>query len=358
MGNWINSISSKLLWGVYGIFTFFTFLLWFCRFIPTDVFWMSGAATVFLNAFIFGHLGFTLVWFFFRPKRFWIPLLFFFIFARQADWGMVLPQSQAESKSFSIGLMNYGNFQGSRESARKEGIRTLLLEEMNADVMIINEARFTETKSFSSIHLLKRLGYRFFNMVPFKKGRRIQMGIAIISKFPITHVRQIPIQPSGEHSTNSAFECMLTVQEKNIRIIGFHLRSNGVSPSNIQENEGVEMLREVKSSFLQRYKPAEKIRATQAQILREAIHSKDIPTVVLGDFNDPPGSYVYHTIKKNYSNAFSTHAWGPGATYSGPIPFLRIDNILFSSHLQATKYRTIPSKISDHHPIMATLQWD
>ncbi|MFY8131702.1 MAG: endonuclease/exonuclease/phosphatase family protein, partial [Bacteroidia bacterium] len=89
-----------------------------------------------------------------------------------------------------------------------------------------------------------------------------------------------------------------------------------------------------------------------------AIHSKEIPTVVLGDFNDPPGSYVYQTIKKNYTNAFSTNAWGPGATYSGPIPFLRIDNILISNDLHALKYRCLSSKISDHHPIQASIQWD
>lgn len=358
MGNWISSVSSKLLWGIYGIFTFFTFLLWFCRFIPTDVFWISGAATVFLNVFIFGHLAFTFVWVFFRPKRFWIPLLLFFLFAWQADWGISLPHSSNPSHQVSIGLINYGNFQGSRESARKEGIRSMLLEEMNTDVVVINEARFTESKSFSSIHLLKRLGYRYFHIVPFKKKRAVQNGIAIVSKFPITHVREIPIQPSGEHSTNTAFECMLTVQEKNIRIVGFHLKSNGVSPSQIQENEGVQILREVKSSFLQRYKPAEKVRADQAKILREAIHSKEIPTVVLGDFNDPPGSYVYQTIKRNYTNAFSTNAWGPGATYSGPIPFLRIDNILISNDLHAVKYRCLSSKISDHHPIQASIQWD
>ena len=354
----IKSVSSKLLWGIYGIFTFFTLILWFCRFIPTDIFWISGAATVFYNAFIFGHLGFTLVWIFFRPKRFFIPLGLFILFAWQADWGIKLPSSDGNVDSFSIGLMNYGNFKGSKESARKEGIRSMILEEMNADVMVINEARLTETSSFSSIHLLKRLGYRFFEVIPFRKKQRVQTGIAIVSKYPITQVRQIPIQPAGEHSSNTAFECRLTVHGKNIRLLGFHLRSNGVSPTQIQEQEGVQILRKVKSSFLQRYKPAEIIRANQAQILGEAIHSKDLPTIVLGDFNDPPGSYVYHTIKKNYSNAFSFHAWGPGATYSGPIPFLRIDNILYSKHLKSTNYRMLPTPISDHHPIMAWFTWD
>jgi len=357
MAKLIKSISSKLLWGGYGIFSFFTLLLWFCRFIPTDLFWMSGAATVFLNVFIFGHLAFTVLWIFFRPRRFWIPFSIFALFAWQADWGISLPHS-TKGPSISIGLMNYGNFQGSKESARKEGIRFMILEEMNADVMVINEARLTETNSFSSIHLLKRLGYKYFHIIPFKKKKQVQVGIAIISKYPVSNVQQISIQPDGEKSTNTAFECTLTAHEKNIRIIGFHLRSNGVSPTQIQENDGVQILREVKLSFLQRYKPAEKIRATQAKILSNVLHTKDVPTIVLGDFNDPPGSYVYHTIKKNYSNAFSTNGWGPGATYSGPIPFLRIDHLLFSKHFSAIQYRMIPTKISDHHPIMATFQWD
>jgi endonuclease/exonuclease/phosphatase (EEP) superfamily protein YafD len=132
------------------------------------------------------------------------------------------------------------------------------------------------------------------------------------------------------------------------------LASNGVSPTSIQENEGVNMLRKVKSNFLQRYQPAEKIRAYEARILSSSIQKSTLPLIVIGDFNDPPSSYVYHTIRGSLLDAFTSCGWGWGSTYSGPIPFLRIDNIFCSDPIKPTSFEILPTNISDHHPIKAT----
>jgi endonuclease/exonuclease/phosphatase family metal-dependent hydrolase len=75
-----------------------------------------------------------------------------------------------------------------------------------------------------------------------------------------------------------------------------------------------------------------------------------------GDFNDLPNSYTYNTISEDLEDVFTENGFGVGSTYSGNIPFLRIDYFLHTQGVNASDFNIIKNNISDHYPIVARFQ--
>ena len=96
-----------------------------------------------------------------------------------------------------------------------------------------------------------------------------------------------------------------------------------------------------------------KIRATQAQIVRQVIDTTRIPTIVCGDFNDTPSSYTYQHIKGNLKDSFKTRGNGYAYTFRGIHHLLRIDFILYSKEFKCTDYYSPKKEWSDHNPVIS-----
>ena len=94
----------------------------------------------------------------------------------------------------------------------------------------------------------------------------------------------------------------------------------------------------------------------EVALLESHIEQCPYPSLLCGDFNDPPASYAYGRLIKHYSDAFCKKGHGFGSTYNGDFPAFRIDYILFDDNFKALSYKRITSDISDHYPIIATLQ--
>ncbi|MDR1734402.1 MAG: endonuclease/exonuclease/phosphatase family protein [Oscillospiraceae bacterium] len=110
-----------------------------------------------------------------------------------------------------------------------------------------------------------------------------------------------------------------------------------------------------------------KAREESAKILLRRIKERDIPTILLGDFNSDPSAaphklLVNGGIKDAYSLTGAKVAREPTFhDYQTKNPWLRIDYIMGNKYLlKATNYKTIKDKVngeylSDHFPIEATL---
>ena len=94
----------------------------------------------------------------------------------------------------------------------------------------------------------------------------------------------------------------------------------------------------------------------EVALLESHIEQCPYPSLLCGDFNDPPASYAYGRLIKHYSDAFCKKGHGFGSTYNGDFPAFRIDYILFDDNFKALSYKRIKSDISDHYPIIATMQ--
>ncbi|MBL4655878.1 MAG: hypothetical protein JKY33_08665 [Bacteroidia bacterium] len=75
-----------------------------------------------------------------------------------------------------------------------------------------------------------------------------------------------------------------------------------------------------------------------------------------GDFNDTPSSYAYEQISKHLTDNFDKGNFGLGATYAGELP-IRIDYILNSKSITATKQQIIKEKFSDHYPLVCSFEY-
>ena len=94
-------------------------------------------------------------------------------------------------------------------------------------------------------------------------------------------------------------------------------------------------------------------RAVQADLLKQLIAASPYPTLVCGDFNSLPSSYVYHTVKGDkLQDGFQTSGHGYMYTFKYFKHLLRIDYILHSPELNSTDYFSPDLNYSDHNPVV------
>jgi endonuclease/exonuclease/phosphatase family metal-dependent hydrolase len=101
-----------------------------------------------------------------------------------------------------------------------------------------------------------------------------------------------------------------------------------------------------------------RIRCKQVDIVARYIQDHaQYPIILCGDFNDSPISHTHHTLTKGLTDCFVATGNGPGWTYTNSRMYVRIDNILCSSHF--TPYKCIVDKNatgSDHYPVTCWLK--
>lgn len=182
------------------------------------------------------------------------------------------------------------------------------------------------------------------------------MANIIFSRFPISNAGGIPF----DHTSNSVVYADLSINNTQVRIYNCHLQSFRINPSEYKLYDNTLQFKSKKQrllkgkEFLVKMSTGFKVRAKQARIVREHINKSNMLTVVCGDFNSTPSSYVYHTIKKDLEDAFVERGFGYGASYKRNFIGVRIDYVLHSPNIGANSYETIPQMSSDHCPVYTT----
>ncbi|WP_018479609.1 endonuclease/exonuclease/phosphatase family protein [Pontibacter roseus] len=230
-----------------------------------------------------------------------------------------------------------------------------------ADVFCLQE--FYSRVNSTEFNNFNRIGKRYNRHVYAStyQGDRIKadLGIAIFSKYPIIRGNTIRFPNTPERSANRAAWVDVNVEGDTVRIYAVHLQSMSIKAEDIEntysaigdeasfKKEGRNLARRLRMGF--------KARAMQVQQLLEHVDTSPYPVIVTGDFNDIPFSYTYSQLAKELKNSFEEAGTGVGATYNGPLPFLRIDNQFYSEGLEAYDFKTHSEmSLSDHYPISAT----
>ncbi len=110
-------------------------------------------------------------------------------------------------------------------------------------------------------------------------------------------------------------------------------------------------------------------RSGQAMVLQDLVHERnrdDLPVILVGDFNDVPGSAPYQTLTSSLRDVWlDTHSHDAGEGtwhgFSGKAQKGRLDWILTSPGIRAREARIVRTSYqgrfpSDHFPVRATVE--
>ena len=144
-----------------------------------------------------------------------------------------------------------------------------------------------------------------------------------------------------------------------LRIINAHLETNRISNLAEDMGGGSKSLGDRLKTFgrmLAGYSRATRVRAQQADAIRAAVNESPYPVILGGDFNDVPSSYAYNRIlSPRLRDAWSVQGSGLGATFTGPLPGLRIDYFLVDTSLTIVDIERLAPQWSDHRPLRLTV---
>lgn len=146
-----------------------------------------------------------------------------------------------------------------------------------------------------------------------------------------------------------------------IRVYSIHLASSQMSHISTEMAQDpkldAEYLYTNTRTMFARYKQRAPMRLNELNILMDHVAETDLPTLLCGDFNETPQSYLYRKVIGTFKDSFVQGGRGMGDTYAGSVPFLRIDYIFTSDDFKVMDYKKGKEiEFSDHYPVVASLK--
>ena len=270
----------------------------------------------------------------------------------------LVTEKEEGSKVLKVLSTNVGLF-GRDVKENKSKVLELCAKEM-PDIICFQEFQ-SNLRGYNDIndHLFSELGYEagYFERT-LKHSKNIQSGICIYSKYPI--IKKGFYQFDQKRSVNACIYTDLDLGYDTIRIFNVHLQSIRLNPYNyeylgdldVSASEKAKGLKEI----LKKIRSAVEKRSGQADFVAKSISESPHPIILCGDFNAPPSSFAYRKISDFLQDTFVEKGIGAGSTYSGPLPFNRIDNIMVSDIFNVLFHEVLKYDYSDHYPIMAKVE--
>ncbi|MBX2840777.1 MAG: endonuclease/exonuclease/phosphatase family protein [Flammeovirgaceae bacterium] len=322
-----------------------------CVLIPPSTFWICSFIALTIPLLLIIQFFFLIYWGLKKNKQIILPLIsllvaYPFLSATLSFSSQELSENNLSVLSYNTRVFNVYDHLNKDFDSSKKMIDWVSKED--SDVKCFQEY-YNDKKSpiFKTTQKIgNNAGYYHFVKPVVINHIGAEFGLAIFSKYPIVEKGVIDLQMQ---STNSAIFADIKVNQDTIRIINIHLQSLSISEDDLAFNSNSKenyknLFTKIKEGYINRDK----------QLANIETYLKDSPykTIVCGDLNDTPYSYVYFRLKKYLNNAFEEAGTGFGFTYNGKLFFLRIDNQFYSEGLEATGFETKREvKFSDHFPI-------
>jgi endonuclease/exonuclease/phosphatase family metal-dependent hydrolase len=257
--------------------------------------------------------------------------------------------------SYNVRLFDLYNWTGDRNTKKRI---FELIDRISPDLACIQEFYSSGKILNNRDSLMSLLNTRYVHIEFTGRMREGNWGIATFSRFPIVGKGKIDFKTK---SNNLCIYTDIKAGKDTIRIYNVHFQSIRFANEdyqfmkNISDNKPQQELQGGSRKILRRLKVAFIKRGKQVSLVTESIRNSPYPVIVCGDFNDPPSSYTYHSIRSTLKDAFVESGNGLGNTYNGIFPSFRIDYILHDPRYRSFAFRTIKRDLSDHFPITCTI---
>jgi endonuclease/exonuclease/phosphatase family metal-dependent hydrolase len=330
-------------------------------YIPPRTLWVLALPGYAYFIFLFVNLFFLAYWFYFHKPNCWIPLsvliISFIYLPQNFSIHLTTPSKKPnELKIMSWNVKCFDLYNWTNNKVTGEIMMNLIKRE-NPDILCLQEF-YTDKKNLNNLEFIQHdLGYKY---VHFEKTYTLrnseQWGVVTFSRFPIVGMRRIPFEVN---SGNACIRTTIKIQDSIYQVFNAHLQSLhfGVKDyqyiQHIKEDLDLSQWDKTKS-ILAKFKKGYYERANQSQVITDSIESSLGTKLVMGDFNDIPMSYAYHTIGNGLNDAYVQAGNGFTPTINMYLPNLRIDFIFADTRLQCNSYKRIKKELSDHYPIIAT----
>jgi endonuclease/exonuclease/phosphatase family metal-dependent hydrolase len=333
----------------------------YCMLVPPYEFWPAAFIAFSMPGALVLNLLFLLYW---LVKRSWygvLPLAVLLLgweyYGRLLAINLGKKEPQQQAKTLQVLSFNTHAFNAYDDKEENSVEMIDWVSRHPADVYCLQE--FYSRKNSDVFNTISRIGIRYDKHYKFSAAQtdryNAKFGIAIFSKYPIIEQGEITFD---KNTANRVLWADLDMKGDTIRVYAVHLQSMSIKATDIEntysaignedsfKREGRNVARRLRKGFI--------ARGHQVELLIEHFQKSPYPFIVCGDFNDIPFSYTYNELAKRLDNAMVEAGTGVGATYNGPIPFLRIDNQFYSKGLRAYDFKTYYEMgLSDHFPISA-----
>ncbi len=338
----------KLIKGILLLLNFvviaLTALAYFSPHIDPAKFWFFSFFGLVFPFLLFLNIIFILCWFFIDKKKMFWSIIILLIGYNSIEKTISIHFGDEDTNK-GLTVLSFNMNQGAYlyKNKIKNGLFGNYVKSQNTDIVLGQEINS------------KRIRKEMKDMYQYEKTDK-NIGTGIFSKYPIVNSGKVDFQMN----TNSCVWADIVVRNDTYRIYSLHFMSNQISKQandlatdfGKEEDVDTKKVREV----LSRYKKYVQVRARQVKKVRRHIEKSPYPVILGGDFNDPSISFTYQQISELLKDAFVEKGLGMGVSYAGPIPFLRIDNIMVSDKIEVLSFRKLNGEFSDHFALKAKLK--
>lgn len=260
------------------------------------------------------------------------------------------PDSDTHPQMVSLMTFNVHQFHGRSNQLSTNDTIALhfieLIHKTSPDILCLQEVAMT--KKVNIVDSLEVMGYNhYYGAQMSSKG--IPYGTVVFSRLPITYVtkldkEKILVEVMKEHDK--------------LRVCCVHMDSYQFNDSDRKEIDRARHGEVQESIRPTLHKVKETILSHEKEwtdCISSVVAGSSVPLVLAGDFNDIPSSWLYRHISEVMTDCFKEKGNGLSITYNGGFPQFRIDMVFHSKELQTLRYRRIRTDISDHYPVMVTL---
>jgi len=298
---------------------------------------------------------FILYWFFNKPKIALLLIVVVFLGFNHLRNFFQIGGKETDQKGIVVCSYNVKHFSGITKGVNWiENSKRIqnFLRSKNADIVCLQELSNPLMNKFNPF--VTESGAPDPRMNSTRPGQKT--GPAIFSIHPIISKGEIVF----DNTENMIVYADITIDQDTIRVYSCHLQSyqftddeiNSIDDLSIEDQE--KNIRGMRAIGYKMKKALIK-RTAHAVKLKESIRKSPYPVIVCGDFNDPPGSFTYRTVRSDLKDAFVESGSGIGNSYLGKLPSLRIDYILYSKDYRGYGFQVGQVAYSDHYPISCKL---